>query len=170
MVRHHTLHVLCSKEIRNSSKSLSGLECKMVIGFSVLWGQFGIIKSLWEEMMNKGTEGESIRPGVGEVLYFHIIILPSPALAPDQNSLHLGGHHLDTLSRGSENSEFQGNTSMSGHTSFLAVWVEAGGGVLCLLDETGHVLEEQIVHVLLIHVLQLQGRPAISLCASHCDV
>ena len=34
--------------------------------------------------------------------------------------------------------------------------VEAGAGVLGLLYEAGHVLEEEVVHVLLVHVAQLR--------------
>ena len=34
--------------------------------------------------------------------------------------------------------------------------VEAGAGVLGLFYEAGHVLEEEVVHVLLVHVPQLR--------------
>ena len=34
--------------------------------------------------------------------------------------------------------------------------VEAGAGVLGLLYQAGHVLEEEVVHVLLVHVAQLR--------------
>ena len=41
--------------------------------------------------------------------------------------------------------------------------VEARGGVLGLLYEAGHVFEEEVVHVLLVHVPQLDalGRVAV---------
>ena len=41
--------------------------------------------------------------------------------------------------------------------------VEARGGVLGLLNEAGHVFEEEVVHVLLVHVPQLDalGRVAV---------
>ena len=41
--------------------------------------------------------------------------------------------------------------------------VEARGGVLGLLNEPGHVFEEEVVHVLLVHVPQLDalGRVAV---------
>ena len=35
--------------------------------------------------------------------------------------------------------------------------------VLCLLDEAGHVLQEQVVHVLLIHLPQLAVPPHVHL-------
>jgi len=46
---------------------------------------------------------------------------------------------------------------VSGHTTPLGVGVKARRWVLDFLDETGHVFEEQIVHVLLIHVAELQA-------------
>ena len=41
--------------------------------------------------------------------------------------------------------------------------IQAGGGVLGLLNEAGHVFEEEVVHVLLVHVPQLDalGRVAV---------
>ena len=35
--------------------------------------------------------------------------------------------------------------------------VESGSRVLNLLDQSGHVLQEEIVEVLLLHVLQFEG-------------
>ena len=39
--------------------------------------------------------------------------------------------------------------------SHSALRVGAGGGVLDLLDEAGHVFEEEVVHILLVHVAEL---------------
>ena len=39
----------------------------------------------------------------------------------------------------------------------------ASRGILCLLDEAGHVLQEQVVHVLLVHVLQLEALGGVAL-------
>lgn len=40
--------------------------------------------------------------------------------------------------------------------------VEPGSGVLHLLDQAGHVLEEEVVQVLLLHVLQLELGPVLA--------
>ena len=48
-------------------------------------------------MVNESTEGQAIRPGAGEVRDFNILILPGPALAPDEDGLHLWGHADLTL-------------------------------------------------------------------------
>ena len=47
--------------------------------------------------MNESTEGQAIRPGAGEVGDLDILILPGPALAPDEDGLHLWGHADLTL-------------------------------------------------------------------------
>ena len=43
--------------------------------------------------------------------------------------------------------------------------VESGCRVLHLLNQPGHVLEEDVVQLLLLHVLQLEHRPVLG--ASH---
>jgi len=76
-------------------------------------------------VVNESAEGESRSPGVGEVLNFHVIVFSGPALAPDQDGLHLGGHHLGTAAVGPADSELQCDSSMGSHPSSLRVRVEA---------------------------------------------
>ena len=44
--------------------------------------------------MNESAEGETVRPGLGEVADGDAVVLPGPALAPDQDGLHLGAEGL----------------------------------------------------------------------------
>ena len=84
--------------------------------------------------MNESTERQTVGPGLCEVLRMlriktetdcerslahpdsDLLVLPSPALAPDQNGFHLRG---ETLLPG--DAELQGETSVGGHASTLAV-------------------------------------------------
>jgi len=166
LISNHTFHILGSQEVRNTGESLSGLEGKLVVGLPVARAQLGEVKRLREKVVNEGTEGQTVGPAGGEVVDLDIIVLPGSALAPDEDGLHLGGHHLGSASVGSGDTEFKGDTGVSGHASTLAVRVEAGGGGLAFLNKSGHVLEEEIVHVLLVHVLQLDGGTGL-LSASH---
>lgn len=121
--------------------------------------------------MDESAECESICPGVGEVFYSDILVIPASALAPDHHSLHLGRHHLQAGALGTDDTELEGNASMCCHSTALAVRVEARGGVLGFLDETGHVLEEQVVHALFVHVLEEHVIGGVGLGrASHLDI
>jgi len=118
--------------------------------------------------VDEGTEGQTVSPGGGEVFNLHIVIFSGSALAPDEDGLHLGGHHLRPSNSG--DSELQRHTSMGCHASTLAVRVEAGRWVLGFLDETGHVLQEQVVHVLLVHVAQLDAGAGLLVSGHDGDV
>jgi len=162
----HVVHVVAGDKVGDARQPLSGLEGKLVVGLPVARAQLGEVKRLREKVVNEGTEGQTVGPAGGEVVDLDIIVLPGSALAPDEDGLHLGGHHLRSASVGSGDTEFKGDTGVSGHASTLAVRVEAGGGGLAFLNKSGHVLEEEIVHVLLVHVLQLDGGTGL-LSASH---
>ena len=41
--------------------------------------------------------------------------------------------------------------------TFLYLRVESGSGILHFLNEAGHVLEEEIVEMFLLHILQFEG-------------
>ena len=137
--------------------------------------------------MDESTESQAIGPGLREVLRegrvrwgardrtlsypdVNLIVLPRPALTPDQDGLHLGGQALLP-----GDPQLQGQPGVGGHTSTLAVpdqdltlldlqppcslysRVESGSGVFNLLNQSGHVLQEEIVEMLLLHVLQFEG-------------
>jgi len=90
----HVVHVVAGNKVRNAGKPLSGLEGQLVIGLAVVRGQAREVKCLWEEMMNESAEAQTIGPRIGEVGNLNVVVLPCSALAPNQDSLHLGGHHL----------------------------------------------------------------------------
>lgn len=123
LFRNHVVHVVSCKEIRNTSKSLSGLECKFEVLLDVVCRQFVVVKCMWEEIVNKSTEGESIGPGVGEVLYPDVLVVPGPALAPDHDSLHLGRHHLESRTLWPDDAELQSHAGVGRHAATLAVRV-----------------------------------------------
>jgi len=107
---------------------LSSLEGEFIILFSVFFRQLGVVKSLWEEVVNEGTEGEPVRPAVCEVGDVHVLIIPGSTLAPDQDCLHLWAHaNLTGLatSSGSMDAKLEGDASVCCHPSSLAVRVEA---------------------------------------------
>ena len=103
-------------------------------------------------------------------------VLPGPALAPDQDGLHLGTEGLLP-----DDAQLQGQARVGRHASAFAVAgkrlecklyshnqsdylrVQSWSGILDLLDEAGHVLEEEIVKMLLLHVPELEG----GLAAAH---
>ena len=102
-------------------------------------------------------------------LNLDVVVLPGPALTPDQDGLHL---RRERLLPG--DAQLQSQTCVCRHASTLAVSehqtlfqtkekyflnlrVESWSGILHLFNETGHVLEEEVVQVLLLHVLQLEG-------------
>jgi len=101
--------------------------------------------------MNESTERPAVSPGGGEVLDLNIIILSGPALTPDQDRLHLGRQALLPC-----DAEFDGQPSVGGHTSTFAARIESGCWVFHLLDEPRHVFQEEIVEMLLLHVLELE--------------
>ena len=151
---HHGGHVLCGEEVGHSSELLASDKSNFVVLQSVPWGidlQGVVVKGVGEEVVDESAEGEAVGPGLGEVADVDVVVLPRPALAPDQDRLHLGAEGLLA-----GDPELDGETSVGGHASALGVGVEARGGVLHLLDQAGHVLEEEVVQVLLLHVLQLQ--------------
>ena len=98
-------------------------------------------------------------------------VLPGPALAPDQDGLHLGTEGLLP-----DDAQLQGQARVGRHASAFAVAgkrlecklyshnqsdylrVQSWSGILDLLDEAGHVLEEEIVKMLLLHVFELESR------------
>merc|ERR1719357_722899 len=53
-----------------------------------------------QKVVDEGTEGQTISPRGSEVLNLHIIVFPGSALAPDEDSLHLRGHHLRASNSG----------------------------------------------------------------------
>ena len=102
-------------------------------------------------------------------------VLPGPALTPDQDGLHLGAEGLFP-----DNAELQSKARMCRHASAFAVSKDEGVifdhgdslhylrvqswcGILDLLDEAGHILEEEVVKMLLLHVPELEG----GLAAAH---
>jgi len=93
VLRHH-LHIVGSQKVGDSSKTLSGLEGKLIVGLPVAWTQLPVVEGLGEKVVDEGTEGQTISPRGGEVLNLHVIVFPGSALAPDEDSLHLRGHHL----------------------------------------------------------------------------
>ena len=80
-----------------------------------------------------------------------VVVLSGSALAPDEDGLHLRGQGLLP-----GDAQLEGEARVCRHAAALAVGVEAGGGVLHLLDQAGHVLEEEVVEVLLLHVAELE--------------
>merc|ERR1711936_1300829 len=158
---HHPRHVLRRQEVRNSGKLLSGRECKLKV-FSSVRGAGGLQRSkvecIGEEVVNECAEGEAVSPGLSEVVDCDTVVLPGPTLAPDEDGLHLGAEGLLP-----DNPELQSQARVCRHSSTFAVWVQSWCGILDLLDEAGHVLEEEIVKVLLLHVPELEG----GLAAAH---
>lgn len=126
LLGNHVEHVVGCEEVGNSGKSLSSLECKLKILLDVVHRQFVVVKCMGEEIVNEGTESQTIGPGVGEVLDSHIFVLPASALTPDHDSLHLGGHHLEAGALRTDDSQLQSHASVCGHATTLAVRVEAG--------------------------------------------
>ena len=80
-----------------------------------------------------------------------VVVLPGPALAPDEDGLHLRGQGLLP-----GDAQLEREARVCRHAAALAVGVEARGGVLHLLDQPRHVLEEEVVKVLLLHVAELE--------------
>ena len=136
---HHPGHVLGGEEVRYSGKLLSCGEGQVEVSPSVcscVSLQGFKVKRLREEVVNESAERQTVGPGLCEVLGMmrfereivhserksgaypdsDLLVLPSPALAPDQNGFHLRG---ETLLPG--DAELQGETSVGGHASTLAV-------------------------------------------------
>jgi len=88
-VSDHGVHVLRRQEVGNAGVPFSGFECDFVILFSVFWVDFGKVEGLWEKVVDEGTEGNTALPGFGEVFDFHSLVFPDPALAPNEDGLHL---------------------------------------------------------------------------------
>ena len=124
-----------------------------------------------------------LMPRLSLWLFTHIdanFVLPGPTLAPDEDCLHLGAERLLP-----DDPELQGQARMCGHASAFAVtaiktnihvirWnfhfylrVKSWSGVLDLLNEARHVLEEEIVKMFFLHVPELEGRLVAS--AHHPD-
>jgi len=162
----HAGHVFGGQEVRDTSKLLSCLESKLIVLHPVLWcvnTKGPVVESVGEEVVDKGAEGKTISPGLSEVTDLNIVVFAGSALAPDQDSLHLRGQGLLA-----SDSELKSETSMGGHASTFAVWVQPWSGILDLLNEPRHILKKQIVEVLLLHVLQLEGWSVLA--PNHLDV
>jgi len=95
----HVIHVVAGNKIRDACKPLSGLEGELVVGLAVLRRQAGVVKCLGEEVVDEGAEAETVRPRGRKVGDFHVVVLPCPALAPDEDGFHLRGHHLGAATR-----------------------------------------------------------------------
>jgi len=162
----HATHVLSSQKVRDTSKLLSGSESKLIIFHSVL-GCVNLesfeVESIGEKVVNECSESKTVGPGLCEVTDLDSVIFTGSALAPDQDGLHLGGEGLLT-----GDSELKSKTSMSSHSSTCAVWVKPWSGILYFLNESRHILKEQVMEVLLLHILQLEGWPVLS--SNHFDV
>ena len=66
--------------------------------------------------MNESAEGKTVRPGLSEVADGDAVILPGPALAPDQDGLHLWAEGLLP-----GDAQLDSQTCVGRHTSTFAV-------------------------------------------------
>jgi len=151
----HAGHVLSGQKVRDTSKLFSSGESKFIIFHPVLGcvdAEASVIESIGEEIVDEGAESKTVGPGLCEVTNFNIIIFTGSALAPDQDGLHLGREGLLA-----GDSKLKSETSMGGHASTFAVRVQPWSGILDLLNEPRHILKKQVMKVLLLHILQLEG-------------
>merc|ERR1711936_1185032 len=97
LLLHHRRHILCCQEVRYASKFLSGDKSNFVVLQSVpgrVDFEGVVVEGVGEEVVDEGAEGETVGPGLGEVSDVDVVVLPGPALAPDQDGLHLGAERL----------------------------------------------------------------------------
>ena len=115
----HPGHVLGCEEVRHSSKLLSSHEGKFVVFQPVLRCvalQRIVVKGVWEEIVNEGTKGETAGPRLCEVDHVNVGVVASPALAPDEDRLHLRAQRL--LAR---DAELYGQTGVGADTSAFGI-------------------------------------------------
>ena len=74
--------------------------------------------------MEKKNLGNGILPKLHSVNY---LVLPDPALTPDENGLHLGGHHLETTGGGADDSQLKGHSRVGCHSTSLGVAIHMIG-------------------------------------------
>ncbi len=124
---------------------LSSLEGQFVVLLSIAPVQLLEVERLGEEVVNEGAESDAVSPAAREVLDLHSLrsktgatvtnvtslrlsslsadlVVPDPALAPDENRFHLGRHHLHA-SRRSDDAQLHGDSSVSRHATAFGVAV-----------------------------------------------
>ena len=130
------------------------------------------VEGIWEEVVDEGTEGKPTGPGLCEVDHVDVGVGASPALAPDEDGLHLRAQRLLP-----SDPQLDGKPGVCAYTSTFGIPAQRGlrqgdqiimysrvqprSGVLHLLNQPGHVLEEDVVQLLLLHVLQLERRSVL---------
>merc|ERR1740131_299877 len=123
LLRHHAGHVFRCQEVRYASQFLSRGEGDLIvlepIGRRVCF-QSSVVECVGEEVVNESTEGETVSPGLSEVQDVDIVVLPGPALAPNQDCLHLGGERLLP-----GDPQLNCQACVSSNSSALTVWVKS---------------------------------------------
>ena len=93
----HGGHVLGGQEVGYPGELLAGHEGHLVVLQAVpggLHAQGLEVEGVREEVVDEGAEGEAVGPGLGEVGDVDVVVFARPALAPDEDGLHLGGERL----------------------------------------------------------------------------
>ena len=122
---HHPAHVLGRQEVWHAGELLAGHEGQLVVLEAVLGRvalQGGVVEGVGEEVVDEGAEAEPAGPGLGEVDHVDVGVVSGPALAPDEDGLHLGAEGLLP-----GDAELDGQAGMGAHSAALRVAGEGQG-------------------------------------------